>query len=394
MAKQFTYDYSVELTYINGSKQTEIDPKMVAMILIDHDYSNNIAPAIYIKMNLDVPVYNDMVINSKSSKIFLNVKISEAGQANPIKKDYIKEQFSYFLSTNNLEFDQDLVKSSGADDVSYKPIVIGLIKSELIDNNSKIINDIFKNTNSASIVHHYTNHMKMIIEPFDNNPIHPLLIIPPVEGISKVLRYLNESSNFYTTSYRYYLDFAKTYLLSTKGKYVDIKDGTYNTIKIEVKSLTGTKVEAEGIFKDTENELYILDIPTKDFSLNMNKITEKQFNKLHGVDSMGNKSSRELDINNEKGSSSKTRMVRVYNNNLNYLNSMADEIESTSAVISIVKGDIDSSIIVPYKDYRFTNAKEYKSLDGKYLLVGKKEVIIQSDKDFRCSISMNFKRIP
>lgn len=391
MAKQFTYDYNIEITYIKGSKQIDIDAKAISMILIDHDYESNIAPAIYIKMNLDVPLYNDMVINSKSSKLFLNVQISESSLANPVKKDYIKEQFSYFLSTNDLEYDGDLVEDSDSDEVSYKPIVLGLIKSELIDNNNKIINNIFKNTNTASIVHYYTNHMKMIIEPFDNNPSRPLLIIPPVEGISKLLRYLNEVSNFYTTSYRYYLDFSKTYLLSTKGKAIDIKDGTYNTIKIEVKNLTGADVDAVGIFKDTDNKLYVIDVASKDFSISMNKITEKQFNVLHGVDSMGNKSSKKLDIHNEKGSSSKTRMVRL--NNLNYLNSMIDEIEATAAVISVNVGDIDGSIIVPYKDYRLTNIKEYKSLDGKYLLIGKKEVIVQSDKDFRCSVSMNFKRI-
>lgn len=393
MAKQFEYDYEVEVTYINGSKQTVIDSKYVSMILIDHDYDNNNAPVIYMKLNLEVPIYNDMVLNSKSAKLFLNVQICEADKTNPIKKDYIKEQFSYFLPTNELEYDSELIDKSESEGISYRSVMLGLIKSELIDDNKKIMNNIFKNTNTSSIVHFYTKHMKMIIEPFDNNPSHSLFIVPPMEGISRLMKYLNESSNFYTTSYRYYLDFSKTYLLSTKGKSIDIKDGTFNTIKIDIKNNTDRNEEADGIFKDTDNSIYIIEIGVDDTAIVMNKTTEKKFNRLYGVDSLGNKSDKSLNINNEKNTSVKTKMVRVYNNNLKYLDSLADEIETTSSIISVTKGDIDSSIIVPYKEYRISNIKEYKGLDDKYLLISKKEVIVQSDDKFRCSTSMNFKRV-
>lgn len=86
-------------------------------------------------------------------------------------------------------------------------------------------------------------------------------------------------------------------------------------------------------------------------------------------------------------------MVRIYNNNMSYLNSLANEIENSSSIITVVKGDINASIIVPYKEYRISNINQYKNLDGKYILVAKKEVFVQSDNDYRCSVSMSFKKV-
>jgi hypothetical protein len=109
---------------------------------------------------------------------------------------------------------------------------------------------------------------------------------------------------------------------------------------------------------------------------------------------MGNKANRKLNINNEKGSSSKTRMIRVFNDNVNYIESAASEIENTSAIITLSKAHIDASLIVPYKEYRIANVKQYKDLDDKYMLASKREAIIQNDGNFSCSTSMSFKKVP
>lgn len=394
MAKQTTYDYDVEIKYVNGNKQIEIDKKCIKMIMIDYDYQVKNAPALYLTINLEISLYNNMVLHSKTGgKLYLNIKTYKSGSTNSIKKNYIKEQFSYFFKDDTIATSQDLVEASDSDGTSYKKAILGLIKSELVDNNKRIMNNIFKNTNTSSILHFYTHHMKMIIEPFDNNPTHDLFIVPPIEGISKLIKFLNESATFYTTTYRYFMDFNKTYLLSTKGKAVDIKDGTYNTIKIDVISDVGSKTSDRGIYKDTKNKIYVIEIDSSDFHIGKNKVTEKKFNKLYGVDSMGNREYKELKINKEKGTSTKTRMVRIYNENLNYINSLADEIETSANTITVVKGELDGSLIVPYKEYRISNIKQYKDLDGKYLLVAKKEVIIQQEGDFSCSTSMTFKRV-
>jgi hypothetical protein len=392
-AKNYKYAYSVDIIYVNGKKQTEIDSKSISMIAIDYDYETKNAPIIFMKMNLEVATYNSMVKNSKSAKLYLNIKVYDADQSNPIKRNYIKEQFSYFFASDNIEYDQDLVEDTKSSKTAYRTVAIGLIKSELVDDNKKTMNNIFKNTNTSTILHYYTHHMNMIIEPFDNNPTHGLFVVPPIEGISKLIKFLNESSSFYNTSYRYFMDFSKTYLLSTKGKAISTKDNTYDTIKIDVINDTTNKTTNKGLKKDTDNKLYTIEISAADFSVKFNKITEKKFNKLTGVDSMGNKISSALNINNEEDSSTKTRMVRLYNGNSNYIGSLADEIETTSAVITVVKGYIDCSLIVPYKEYRIANIKEYSKLDGKYLLASKKEVFQQSDTDFACSTSMTFKKV-
>lgn len=393
MATNLDYHYNIQLKYINQDKQETMDPKSIRLIVIDYDYETKNMPVIYMQLNLEVPIYNDMVLNSKSGKIFLNIKYYDAGSSNPIMKDYIKEQFSYFLSNKELEYDENIIKEAGTEKIAYRRVTLGLIKSELVDNNKRIMNNIFKNTNISSIVHYYTNHMKMIIEPFDNNPFYNLFIVPPIEGITKLIKFLNESCAFYNTSYRYFMDFSTTYLLSTRGKAIDIKDGTYTTVKIDILPNTPTRKVKEGMERDTTNELYIIEIDAKDFSILKNEITEKKFNKLYGVDSLGNKANVSLNINNEKGSSTKTKMVRIYNNNMSYLNSLANEIENSSSIITVVKGDINASIIVPYKEYRISNINQYKNLDGKYILVAKKEVFVQSDNDYRCSVSMSFKKV-
>jgi hypothetical protein len=298
------------------------------------------------------------------------------------------------MPADNVEYDENIVKETNSENTSYKRATFGLLSSKLVDYNKKIMNNIFKNTNISSILHYYTNHMKMVIEPFDYISVYDLFIVPPIEGIAKLIKYLNESSSFYNSSYRYFMDFSKTYLLSTKGNPIDIKDGTYSTIKLDIKNSTDADVTAKGLRKDLNSKIYIIEIDASDFAITKNKITEKKFNKLYGVDSEGNNSSIELNINNEKESSVKTKIVRLYNNNLKYMKSLSDQIESTSALITLVKGELDLSLIVPYKEYRISNISQYKDLDGKYLLAHKIEYIVQGDGDFLCSSQMSFKKIP
>ncbi len=396
MAISVSYSYKIEANFILNGKEEPILPESIISVITNYDYDNNNIPIIYMGLRLETSLYNRMVINSEDATITLTISRAKNTSNYSIYRDYIKDTFTYTMSTDP-DYNTTIEKQSGTKDKiaqNYRQGYLALIQSSTTDNNKKIMNNIIKNSNMMSVIHKYTSHMKMVMEPIHADKKFKFLIIPPVESVAKLLKYLNKQSVFYRTGYRYFVDFDKTYLLSGEGNPVDAKDGLYSTVIINVTDpYDDDQSHQTGIITDTKNKAYILNINANNIITDIKKSQDKIFNKIMGVDSYGNTKELDLNIPRTKGSSDKLRIERVPYDNMDYLDYLKDNIEGTTILFTVTKTEIDSSLITPNKEFIVRNYPTFSEYNGRYVLSYKKEIFINQDGVFISSIIFGLRRI-
>lgn len=395
MAISISYSYKIDAKFVLDGKEETILPEGITSVVTNYDYDNNNIPIIYLGVKLETALYNKMVMNTERGTITLSItKSKNAGNFN-VYNSYIKDTFTYTMSTNP-DYNISMEKQSGTDNKimqNYREGFIALIQQNTTDNNKKIINTIIKNSNMMSILHKYTSHMKMVIEPIHVDKKFKFLIIPPLESRAKLISYLYRQSSFYRKGYRYFVDFNKTYLLSEEGNPISANDGTFDSVIINVTDPTDDLSHQTGIITDYENKAYILNINANDTVMNIKKSEDKIFNTIMGVDSFGNTRELSLDIPRTEGSSDKLRLERVPSDNMDYVNYLKDNIENTTIMFNVTKTEIDSSLITPNKEYIVRNYPTFREYNGRYVLSYKKETFINQNEHFVSSIIFGLRKI-
>lgn len=384
MAISISYDYKIEAKFVLDGKEEPILTECINTVICNYDYENNNIPVIYMGVRLEAALYNKMVLNADKGTITLTISKSKTGGNYDIFENYIKDTFIYFMS-DEPDYNESLNKQAGTDDTlmqNFKSGYMALIQQSTTNNNKKVANTIIRNSNMASIIHKYTSHMKMVMEPLHTDKEFKFLFIPPLDSIAKLLEFLNKQSVFYRKGFRYFVDFDKTYLLSKEGNPVDIKDGNYNTIIINVNDKLELEAVQQGIITDPENKAYVLNINPSDTVININKADDKIVNNIIGVDSYGNTKEVDLDIFKTQGGESKVKIERVPSDNMEYVDYLKNSIENNSILLSIQKTDIDTALITPNKEFLVHNYKSISNYNGRYVLSYKKETFIRSDNIF------------
>ena len=395
MAISITYSYKIDAKFVLDGKEEPIIPESIVSVITNYDYENNNIPIIYLGVKIESSLYNKMLLNSERANIVLTISKSKNGTNNPIYTNYIKDTFTYSMSTNP-DYNATLEKESNTYEqigTNYKEGYIALIQSSITDNNKKIMNTIIKNSNMASIIHKFTSHMKMVMEPLHVDKRFNFLIIPPIDSIAKLLKYLNRQSIFYRKGYRYFVDFDKTYLLSAEGNPVNAKDGLYSTVVINIVDPVDIISSQTGIITDHTNKAYILNMNANNTITDVKKSEDKIFNKIIGVDSFGNTRELDLDIPKTEGSSDKIRLERVPSDNMDYANYLKDNIENSVLLFNVTKTEIDSSLITPNKEYIVRNYPLFSDYNGRYVLSYKKEAFIAQGDTFISSIIFGLRKV-
>lgn len=396
MAISVSYSYKVEAKFVLDGKEETILPEGITSIITNYDYDNNNIPILYMGVKLETSLYNKMVINAEKASITLTISRSKNKSQYAVYNTYIKERFTYTMSTNP-DYNISLEKESNTKDKiaqNYREGFLALIKIDTTDNNKRIINNIIKNSNMMSVIHKYTSHMKMVMEPIHVDKHFNFLIIPPLDSIAKLLKYLNKQSVFYREGYRYFVDFDKTYLLSAEGNPVDARDGLYSTVIVNVTDPYNSELSNQtGIVTDTTNKAYIFNINANDTIMDVKKSEDKIFNKIMGVDSFGNVRELDLNIPRTEGSSDKIRLERVPSDNMDYLDYLKDNIENTTILFNVTKTEIDSALITPNKEFIVRNYPTFSEYNGRYVLSYKKETLINQNNTFIHSIIFGLRKI-
>lgn len=395
MAISISYKYKVDAKFVLDNKEEPILSEGITSIITNYDYDNNNLPIIYMGVRLEHALYNKMVLNSQKGTITLTISKAKTGGNYEIYENYIKDTFTYNMS-DDPDYNSTMEKQAGSDSTimqSYKEGYIALIKQSTTNNNKKVVNTIIRNSNMASIIHKYTSHMKMVIEPLHKDKYFNFLIIPPLESITKLLEFLNKQSVFYKGGYRYFVDFDKTYLLSEEGNPIDVKDGNYNTIILNILDIVDAESALSGVVTDTQNKAYVLNINVKDTSIEIKKSSSNIFNKVIGVDSYGNTKEVDLDIFKSENNTSKAKIERVPSDNMEYIDYLKNKIESTSIILNVSKTEIDTSLITPNKEFLVRNYPTLSDYNGRYVLSYKKEVFTQQGENFVGSTVFGIKKI-
>ena len=392
-----SFNYKVEASVIIDNANYTIPDGTINSIIVDYDYDKKNMPAIYLALRLTTELYNKMVTNVETAVISFRLYKFNTQLQNGITSPYIQDKFTYIISgdPNYNEAMERYVSSSDSNSTnanSYMQGHIGLVSLSLSEENNLLINDIIKNSNLASIIHKYTHHMKMCIEPFDNADTIQQFIIPPINTITNFLAYMNENFCFYKSGYRFFRDFSTSYLLSMKGNPVEDSNVDYNTIVIYVCDPTDEKANTTALEFDTTNKAYVIYVNANNVTTKPNRVLSKKFNSLIGVDTLGNINELELDLPTYADATKKNIFERVPNDNIELINNTKAILESGSLVVSIIKNEIDASIITPNKQYFVKSHNINRDYDGKYVLCMKKEIFYRTTSSFVCTVTFNLRK--
>ena len=393
------YNYTLEAELLNGSKHYIFPRNSIRTIIIDDNYDKNTMPIIYLKVRISSVLYNELVLNSSTATISFRLFKYMRDIQSSIKEPYLEDNFTYIMTSNpnyNEALEQfvsnkNTINTESSD--TYMEGYIGLMSLKCIEDNKILINDIIKNSNLPSIIHKYTNHMTMCIEPFEYVDTISQHIIPPITTITALLEWLNDNFTFYKSGYRYFRDFTTTYLLSMNGKAILSDSNRFTTIIFSIRDPLDHLGKINSMELDSANHAYIIYTDASDTSISIDRTTNKHYNSIIGVDTYGNTIQESLHIPESPTMSEKVLLERTYPNNLNKIYNTKVAIESAAVVISIKKSEIDSTIFTPNKEYQIKNYSDNREFDGRYVLSYKKEIILRQDDGYIGSVMIGLRKV-
>lgn len=391
------YNYTVQATLLTDDEEYDLLTDTIEDILLNYDYDGKTMPTIYIGIRLNTKLYQTLVDHENDALINLVIEKYNKNSDNHLPSPYIKDDFIYQMTKDpNYNAKLESLASNDEDTTGkdYKKGYIALLKMKSINDNKKINNGIVVNTNLSTLIYSFMKHMKLVMEPIQNNIKISQLVIPPIDSITKLLYYIDMNYAIYDSGYRYFRDFDKTYLLSSEGNPVSDGTSAIDTIIINI----ADNIEPEGKLNSTqidiENDAYVINVDSDRTTIDIRDTIEKSYNKIVGITSNGKVSQYDLDIPRNKYSEEKVQLQRINNENTRSIESAKRKIERNTIVLNIVKTEIDSSMITPNKKFVVKNCKENRQYDGKYILIYKKEILLAQDNKFTAAMSFGLAKVP
>ena len=388
MSTRQAYKTEVEVAF-NGSEYFDIDPSKVIYIVIEHMYEDRVMPVIYICISMDTDLYSTILDEKDSAKIFLRIQKYNAYSNTSLSKDYIKGEFSYFLSSTMPEYSKDLSDYNTNVDSNYKTIVIGLLDMAIMNTLRKTFggDGTKKGIDQHTLVYEAVEDTKIVMKTPDYNLVYDNLYIPPITSRKAMLEFIFDTDPFYDTEFMYFIDFDVSYLLDRTGEAVSAGDGQLDDVIIDVQAVTMEEAYNEGM--EERNGSYYININPANTNVSMDVGTDKIHNQLVAASADGAET-MDLDINRNVDSDTKQTFRRLSESSaIVYKNA----IETSQVCIELVKENIDPRYITPNKCFSINNYEGYDEYNGKYLLLYKKEVIQGATSDFASMLTIGVKKL-
>lgn len=387
-----SYKYNIQLTYMMDNIEINLDYKNILTMAIDYDYEKKNMPTLLIRVGIDKSIIDHMISNKDNTIILSITKFKESNGIH-IRKPVIKSEFFYFLD-NNMSFTDDIDygnKENKENKDIYKIISLGLIQKDIVLNNKTLINTVYKDTHLLDIICDVFKEKNLVVEPFVNNDDVKSLIVPPMETVTKFLMYLDDRYTFYNTPYRFFYDFNKTYLLSSSGKGVPVRNEKYNSIFIYVDNTITDKSKFDGMKEDSELKAYMINVDAAAINISVDKATTISYNQIIGVNSEGEYQSVNINSNLD---GDRYKVTRLNNDRFDVLDNLKNELESNNIVVNIIKGELDSTVFTLNKEYYIKNYDKLADKNGKFLLSAKKEIYIKESEYFNMTTIFTLKKCP
>lgn len=392
------YKYIASMKYVLNQDVYDIDSMNIKSIAIDNDYKNTNMPMLFVTVSISKKLIDKMVQNQDTGIVILEIQRNVANSDMPeLFTKYINDKFIYFISEDINKTDSMDYKDSNKDrDDILKIVVLGLLSLDHVNKNKKSINGVVSG-NLSSLMYYATNHLQIVIEPPKNNVKIQNKFLPPLNSTSKTLEYINNLYTFYPTSYRFFIDFDCAYLISSSGEAVRKKGEDITTVFLVLRNTFDAVSKLQGMITDTNQALYQIDCDGIFCELADNYVSDKSFSKLVATDTSGKKSVGSFSSYNENSAiNSKSRSIRIMNDNTGLLDNMISDNDTSSIQLLIQKTDIDSSILTMNKEYIIKADEVYKTekYNGRYILTRKRELYLREDDTFTMNTMLLFEKVP
>lgn len=387
------YKYQIELKLNTGKEIIPIPIEQISGMIIDRSYDDSSMPIIIMQLALGKQLLDKIILNKVDASMILIVK-KFAVKDNTFVEDYINEEFYYdtysdINYTSNIEYRDQEAKDM--DDV-LKSVNIGMISLKSSNTNKQTFNNVYRNVSNRCMALIATENVgELVFEDTMNDYVYEELLVPPIATINDMLTYLNSRNTFYNSNFRYFMDFDRTYLLSSDGIGVETFDEPNNTVYINIIEPDKKGAYVQGMTIDYDKKAYIMSVDANYSKMYTNNTAEKNFNILHGITSSGKTKDVDVSINKSKISSNRKVNIRVPYENFGILENIRHSIESEAHALTIAKSNIDSSIITLNKHYIINNVDKYRSLNGDFILSKKVETYQRQGQYFVSECLMTFR---
>lgn len=395
------FKYTVSLKYMKKAtkKYVSINYMNIDYVVIDRDYDANNMPIIYIGLNIDKNLADDIIKNEKDNLINLEIykfKYDEDTYIQRVEEVYIRSQCTYFTADDlNPTKDLDYADTEdGIRDDVFKQITIGLMQISLINENAVVFNNTFDKTTLANAVRTITNHISnMLIEPLTYGADELNQIAVYQDTVSKSLRALNQVKVFYSTQYRFFMDFDTTYLLSTRGIEVPKRGERIAAVLVCIKNIDDYVGMDDGMYINKTQKNYQVNISKASTASYTDKLTDKLYNNIVAVTNSGEKMQFDLNIDKSDYGSSKVKTVYIPNDNIHMAENIKSQTENSGVIMTICKECLDVDVFTPNHRIVVKNPQEESEKDGDYLMTRKKEIFVRDAKDFILSTLVDMRKI-
>ena len=400
------YRYSIELMYLNIKKGTynTIHGENVKWMIIDRDYDRYNMPLIYASIVVDKNLADDMIRNYKEN--LFNISISKHAYdpddndwiSNLCDEEYIYGQFEYFTDekpNDNADVDYPDVDddTKNRKDI-YRTITIGFMKVSLINDIKKRFNMTLTNTTMTNAISTVTAGLKgLVLQPLTYNDTLPQIIVPSVDSVSKAIAALNNVKVLYSTPYRFFMDFHATYLISSDGSSNLRKGQRIADLLISVKKVTDINGMQEGIYINRQQKNYQINISSTNVTIHDSQISDKLSTDVIAISAGGVTQEANIDVDKSSAIDNKYTTVAIPNDNLNLISNIKAEAETNAVRVSIIKDNIDSSIIDINSLVVMHHLDEGYKYNGQYILTRKRELLLNDGMDFIMTVIANYKKL-
>ena len=383
----FKADCSASLVTVNGSEYP-FNRAYIKSVVTDYRYKDRIMPIIYLILEPDDDLYNTIIDNATDGTITLRCVNFDNNSGTGFQKEIISDNFIYFVPSK-FNYTKEIDDSARSQDKSLytEHIVLGLIKSTHIFLNKQSYNGVYEETDTEKLLAKFTEGLPNLMQDeIEINTEYESFLLPPQSTRTGAIDYLFTRDPFFNTKYLFFMDFTKTYLLNTSGM---ARNVAKSTILFQIDDINEKSAYYTGFSKDLDNGTYIIYVNMSNVNVSINTTTEKSYNQTVStytdevtvVDS---------DIN--KFNKSTQNMQQFTKANEMGTEIRKQLIDNTAVTINLSKMNMDSTLITPDKQYQ-VNYGKYSSYNGNYLLLYKREMLVQTGESYDTTCIIGLQRI-
>lgn len=392
------YKYTAQIvsTFENDDNPITINFLKFKSIVIDYYYSKFNFPLIYCNVNLTIEEQQKLAQNQKNGTlVFTLQKYMDNSDMPGLKMNVIEASCIYFVPQDIGKINEkiEITNPNKTDDLG-DDVTIGLIMVDHVNEIKNVANGVIKSGNMSSVLYYLLGDRQVLMEPLQYNTVVENFILPPLNSLSKMIEYLNNYHTFYDTSYRFFIDFDITYILSTSGKGVKKKGEECNIVKFILHRNYDEK-NMEGMDYQIIDGMYNIDCSGSFTSMSDSTDSSKSYSAYGGITSNGDIIEESTGTRDDVSPiRSKTNNIRIPNNNTVLIKNMATDEANSMILLNISKNKIDGSIITPNKQIYVDASEVYgEKYTGVYLLDRKREAYLREGEGFAMSVIASLRRI-